>query len=72
MAKKPKLHPIGAVLLTRWFVPGYPCGIPTDARVVVRARRAGDRQGRYRVERDDGREGSWWVDGDSLRQQGEP
>lgn len=53
------------IVFTRWFVPGYPVGISTDTRLVVREVRKRDK--RIRVERDDGREGSWWLDFDAVR-----
>jgi hypothetical protein len=60
---------IGSIMVPRWFVPGYPLGIGSDTRVVVREVRKRDK--RARVEREDGREGSWWVDCDALRAYGE-
>lgn len=59
---------VGDVLLPRWFVPGFPVGLSVDARCVVRE--ISKREGRLRVERDDGREGSWWVDVDAMRRPG--
>lgn len=60
---------VGSVMLPRWFILGAPLGLSTDTRVVVREVRKRDK--RARVERDDGRQGSWWVDFDALRTPGE-
>jgi len=56
------------VVSPRWFIPGAPVGLSSDARVVVREVRKRDK--RIRVERDDGRQGSWWLDFDSVRRPG--
>lgn len=59
----------GVVVFPRWFVPGTPVGASVDTRLVVREVRKRDR--RIRCERDDGRPGSWWLDTDAVRKQGE-
>lgn len=64
-ASKP-LKP-GTVVCARWFTPGYPLALSVDTRCTVVERR----DGRYRVEREDGRQGSWWMDRNSLRVFGE-
>ena len=57
----------------RHFVPGYPVGLGVDTRTKVaekmKVRGAGVR---LRLVRDDGREGSWWVDEENVRWEGEP
>jgi hypothetical protein len=60
---------VGAIMMPRWFISGEPMGLSTDTRVVVREVRKRDQ--RARVERDDGRQGSWWVDFSALRAVGE-
>lgn len=57
---------IGKVLFTKRFIPGYPIGLCAETRCVVREIRK--RECRMRVERDDGREGSWWVNFDDMRE----
>lgn len=66
---KPKFK-VGDVVFARWFVAGHPVGLSTDTRAIVMERTKGA-PARYRVERDDRREGSWWVHEDSLRAAGE-
>lgn len=58
---------IGTIVFPRWFVEGYPVGASVDTRLVIRERKGN----RYRTERDDGREGSWWISRDCLRLPGE-
>lgn len=58
---------IGTVVLPRWFIPGYPLGISADTAVVVRE----VKKDRLRVERDDGRQGSWWVNLEAVRRFGD-
>lgn len=61
MTAKPKFK-VGDVVFTRWFVPGHPDGLSTDTRAIVIERS----NNRYRVEREDHGNQSWWVDGDGL------
>lgn len=56
---------VGDLVAPRWFVSGYPVGLPVDAMCRVAEVRRKDR--RLRVERDDGRPGSWWLDFDATR-----
>jgi hypothetical protein len=60
---------IGSIVVPRWFIMGIPVGVPSDTRCVVREIIKRDK--RARVERDDGRGGSWWVDFDAIRHFGE-
>ena len=68
---------VGSLVRARWFVEGYPVGLGTDTlcRVVEHKRHKhgnGDYE-RVRLERDDGREGSWWVNREGcVRLGGEP
>lgn len=48
---------VGTVVTARWLVRGYCMSLGTDTRCIVREVSSG----RVRVERDDGREGSWWL-----------
>lgn len=77
-AGKPKpAHAIGSIVCARWFKPGYPIGVGTDTRLVVReiipasrSRVAGQtiaHDTRYRCENDDGRGGTYWFDEPELR-----
>jgi hypothetical protein len=61
-AKAKKLRK-GMVVAPLRFIPGYPLGLSRDARCVVRKVSAG----RVLLERDDGREGAWWVDACDVR-----
>ena len=56
---------VGTIVCPRWFVPGYPVGLTMDTRCVVREVRKRDK--RVRVERDDGRQGSYWLDFEAVR-----
>lgn len=61
---------VGDIVVSRWFKPGHPAGLSTDTRAVVREVRPRDK--RMRVERDDGRQGSWWLSFDEARRYGDP
>jgi hypothetical protein len=66
---RPKL---GGLVYVRHFVPGNPVGVGTDTRLVVAEFTGPKRKPtRARVVLDDGRQGSWWVDCESLRLPGE-
>lgn len=52
------------MVVTR-LIKGYPLSVTPDTRLVVRELDRATK--RYRCERDDGRDGTWWVDGDSIR-----
>ena len=54
----------GAVVVPTHYVAGSPIGLTTGTRCVVREV---SKEGRVRVERDDGRPGSWWLDTTSVR-----
>lgn len=69
MTKNNKFR-IGDIVCPRWFIPGSVLGIGVDTRTVVREIHKRDK--RLRVELDDGRQGSWWVDFDAVRHFGEP
>lgn len=58
---------IGAAVYPRYFVQGYPVGASVDTRLVVREQLLSRQGNRYRCERDDGRQGSWWIDEPNLR-----
>lgn len=64
MAKQIKIKR-GTIVTSLRFVPGYPVGLSSDTRCVVRE----ILNRRVRVERDDGREGSWWIDVTGVRTQ---
>lgn len=59
----------GDIVFPRWFIQGTPVGASTDTALVVREIVKRDK--RARCERDDGRQGSWWVDFGHVRKQGE-
>ena len=59
----------GETVVPRWFIPGFPVGLTSDTWAVIREIRRKDK--RARIERDDGRAGSWWVDFDAIRRLGE-
>ena len=50
------------------YVTGYPVGLPTDSRVIVVDV---SREGRIKVDREDGRAAGLWCDRDALRFPGE-
>lgn len=62
MKERRKTLKVGAIVLPRWFVPGYPTGASIDTRLRVVERRGT----RVLCVRDDGRQGQWWIDVDSL------
>lgn len=63
MSKKPA-HKKGAIVCPLHYVAGSPIGLTTGTRCVVREV---SKEGRVRVERDDGRPGTWWLDNDNVR-----
>ena len=59
---------LGEIVVSRWFVPHPIVGLLPDTRTRVVEIRARDK--RIRVERDDGRQGSWWLDMSAVRRFG--
>ena len=66
---KPEHH-VGKVVTVTRFIPGYPLGAVQDTRLLVNA--ISKSPLRYQLVRDDGREGSWWVDPDAVKGWGQP
>lgn len=56
---------LGTIVAVNHFVPGNPVGVGQDVRLVI-AEMAYNKK-RLRLVRDDGREGTWWVDSSSVR-----
>ena len=69
MVMKTTKYKIGEIVLPRFYIAGNPTGLSVDTRSIVKEVRKDLK--RLRVERDDGRLGSWWVDFGAVRKVGE-